>query len=206
MCGKVVILDAGHGGINPVTKHYVTPGKRSPVWPDGSVYYEGDGNREIVKIAAKMLVEKGVRVLYTVDPNGYQDTSLKIRTRTANDHYRKHRNAFLISVHSNGVSNPQAHGYEVFTSKGTTKSDAIATTWFKEHAKQFPNLRPRPDHSDGDPDKEASLAITRDTNCPAILIETMFHTNLDECKILMSYEGKVKIARAIVNTVLKYNG
>ena len=31
----VWLLDAGHGGINPDTGEYVTPGKRSPVWQKG---------------------------------------------------------------------------------------------------------------------------------------------------------------------------
>ena len=57
------LLDAGHGGINPSTGEYVTPGKRSPVWQKGllnmSQYYEGVGNRQIVdKIAAALDILK----------------------------------------------------------------------------------------------------------------------------------------------------
>jgi N-acetylmuramoyl-L-alanine amidase len=40
-----VILDAGHGGI--IDGVYQTHGKRSPIWEDGSQYFEGVGNRQI---------------------------------------------------------------------------------------------------------------------------------------------------------------
>lgn len=208
MSQKVVILDAGHGGVNPLTGKYVTKGKRSPIWPDGSVYYEGVGNREIVKFAAKFFKElcgQPVKVLYTVDPDNYQDVALSTRVRIANDHYRKHRNAFLVSVHSNGYKLPSAHGTEVFTSPGLTRSDAIATTWMQEIGKYFPGLRKRTDFDDGDIDKEAKFTIINDTACPAILIESMFHTNPEECKMLMNPLNQAKIARAIVRTVLKTN-
>lgn len=203
---KTVILDPGHGGINPTTGEYVTSGKRSPIWEDGSVYYEGVGNRLIMELAAKMLVAKGVKVLYTVPPSEWRDVKLSERIRVANRHHMQNRDSFLISIHSNGHDKPNAKGYEVFTSKGETKSDKIATIWYNEHQAQFPSLSGRKDMSDGDVDKEDSLAMTRETNCPAILIETMFHTNREECKILMSAEGKRKCAQAIVNTVMKYNG
>ena len=42
---KTVILDAGHGGI--IAGEYQTAGKRSPVWSDGTILYEGEFNRAI---------------------------------------------------------------------------------------------------------------------------------------------------------------
>ena len=40
------ILDNGHGGM--IDGVYQTPGKRSPVWPDGTQLFEGEFNRAIV--------------------------------------------------------------------------------------------------------------------------------------------------------------
>lgn len=200
---KVVILDPGHGGIDPLTKKYVTPGKRSPQWPDGSVFYEGVGNREIVRMVGQVLVKKGVKVLYTVEPENWKDVSLATRCQIANDHYRRNREAIVISVHSNGHDKPEAKGFEVWTSPGQTKSDSIATLWYQEQAKQFPELVGRKDTTDGDVDKEEKFYILVNTAAPAILVETMFHTNPAECKILQSPEGQKKIVQAIVNTLLK---
>jgi len=43
----IYLLDAGHGGL--IDGKYTTAGKRSPIWDDDSVYYEGVGNRDIRK-------------------------------------------------------------------------------------------------------------------------------------------------------------
>lgn len=198
----VVILDAGHGGIDPSTGKYVTPGKRSPIWDDGTQYFEGVGNREIVKIAAKMLKEAGIPVFFTVDPDDFRDVGFGTRISASNKVFAKYKNAIQISVHSNAAAVEKANGAEVFTSPGETKSDKIATIWLAQHKLMFPNVALRTDKSDGDVDKEAEFGINK-VKCPSILIETFFHTNREECRILQSYEGKFKIAQAIFNTVLR---
>lgn len=194
---KVVILDAGHGGINPKTGEYVTPGKRSLVWADGSQYFEGVGNRDIVLRASQYLTNAGWKVLYTTPPRGWMDTSLLERVRHSNELYANNPTAFQISVHSNGFSKESANGYEVFTLRGASqKSKKLADTWIEEHRKEFPKLRNR-GH------KVANFAMNR-VNCPSILVETMFHTNEKECKILMTDEGKDKCAKAISRTCVKF--
>jgi len=197
----VVILDAGHGGVNPVTNSYVTNGKRSPKWEDDTIYYEGVGNRDIVLRASLLLKAKGIDTVFTVSPDDYVDVSLSKRVKIANKYYLKHnKEAILISVHSNGYKSSSAHGTEVFTSPGETQSDSIATIWMEEFSKLFPDIRQRTDFSDGDIDKEAKFTIIQKTYCPAILIETMFHTNKNECKKLMNPLIRERIALAICNT------
>ncbi len=198
MSKRTYIIDPGHGGINPATGQYVTAGKRSQKWSDGSVYYEGVGNREIAKLVGEQLKLKGIKFKYSVDPSNHLDISLTARASVANS---TPGNVVFISIHSNGVANPQANGYEVFTSPGQTKSDELATIWYQEMGKEFPDLKGRPDTTDGDPDKEAEFTVLTKTKCPAFLIETMFHTNEKECKILMSAEGKKRIANVIVRTI-----
>jgi N-acetylmuramoyl-L-alanine amidase len=194
---KVVILDFGHGSVSP-SGVYVTDGKRSRVWSDGKQYLEGQGNREIGKLAAQMLIPKGWKVLYTVLPEDYRDVSLSKRVSISNNHYAKNRSAFQISIHSNGFSNPSANGSEVWTWKGRSKADPMADIWLLEMKKQFPWITLRTDKSDGDLDKESHFKINS-VNCPSFLIESMFHTNEKECRVLMSPEGKYKIAKSIVN-------
>ena len=45
-----ILLDNGHG--------YDTPGKRSPIWPDGSQLFEWEFNRDIVS-RIENSIEKG---------------------------------------------------------------------------------------------------------------------------------------------------
>jgi len=189
---KVVILDPGHGGIDPMTKQYVTSGKRSPEWHDMDVYYEGEGNRKIVKLASQLLRPLGWNVLYTVHPDDSRDIPLNIRQQKSNEYYKNHPTAFQISVHSNGFSKESANGHETLVLNKQTKSYPMALIHNEEHAKLFPDLTNRGV-------KTMNLAMNR-VNCPSILIESMFHTNYEECKILHSREGKEKIAIAISET------
>lgn len=196
------ILDPGHGGINPSTGKYVTDGKRSPVWPDGSQYFEGVGNRIIAKYVERWLQRLHIDYDFTVIPDDPRDTPLRERAIKANA-WHKQRPTIVWSIHSNGHSNQSANGYEVFTSPGQTKSDFIADILFREFAKEFKELRPRTDTSDGDLDKEAKFYILTETNCRAVLLESMFHTNPEECEILKSEEGKRRVAKAIVRAILR---
>ena len=196
---KVIIIDCGHGGIDPQTNKYVTPGKRSPIWENGQQYFEGAGNRIIGKTMGNGLKHLGWNVLYTVSPDDHSDIPLQIRVDISNEYFMKFPNAFQVSIHSNGVSNPSAHGCEVFTSPGQTKSDPMATIFIQEFLKLFPGISVRSDKRDGDIDKEMNLAINR-VKCPSFLIESMFHTNFEECMILLSTEGKNRIANSLINT------
>jgi N-acetylmuramoyl-L-alanine amidase len=187
---KVIILDAGHGD------RHNTKGKRSPIWSDGSQYFEGEGNREIVKIASQYLINLGWKVVYTVSPKDMNDVSLKSRIVISNIHYKLNPDAFQISVHSNGHHDERANGMECFISPNASNtSKLISAKWREEQKTSFPDL-----HWRGI--KTANFAMNR-VKCPSILIETMFHTNEKECRILMSDEGKEQIAIGIVETAEK---
>lgn len=199
------ILDPGHGGINPMTKEYVTSGKRSPEFEKGKVYCEGVGNRDIARRIGGMLKEIGWTFEYTVSPEDWRDRSLRRRTDIEN-RLNKTQATFFISIHSNGFSKESAHGTEVWTSKGFTgNSDLGATIFIEEFGKIFPDFRLRKDVSDGDVDKEADFFVLRKTLGPAFLIEPLFHTNRKDYDILSSECGREKIARSVFNTILRIN-
>lgn len=194
------ILDPGHGGLKD--GKYLTEGKRSKVWPDGSQYFEGVGNRIIAKYVEEELKQLHIDHDFTVTPEDPKDVPLRDRAIKANA-WHKNRPTIVWSIHSNGFSSESANGYEVWTSPGQTKSDFIADILFREIAKEFTELSPRTDKSDGDLDKEAKFYILTETDCRAVLLESMFHTNEKECKILMSDEGKRRIAKCIVRAILR---
>ena len=193
------ILDAGHGGVNPATGNYVTKGKRSPIWEDGTQYFEGVGNRDIVQRISIGLDNLGIDYGYTLEPTNWRDQGLGYRCELANKQHDV-KPSILFSIHSNGASSKSAHGYEVFTSPGETASDKFATVLFEEYGKEFPTLRAR---KDGDPDKEDHFYILKHTRCPAILLESMFHTNEGECKDLMNPLVRQRIADAVIKTIVR---
>ena len=59
---------------------------------------------------------------------------------------------------------------------------------------EFPDHKMRSDRTDKDPDKEANFWVLRKTVMPAILSENFFMTNREECKLLLSEDGRDRIA------------
>jgi len=202
------ILDNGHGGV--IDGVYQTSGKRSPVWPDGEVLYEGEFNRAIVNRIVDMCKSNNIDCVNLIDTQ--EDVPLKERPKMANKlakssekpciYVSVHANGFTdesciyVSVHANGFTDESANGWEVFTSPGQTKSDSIATVLYEKAKAEFPERKMRPSMGDGDPDKESKFTVLMDTSMPAILSENFFMTNYREChEILMSESGRDRVAK-----------
>ena len=189
----IVLLDNGHGGL--INGVYQTPGKRSPIWNDGSQLFEGEFNRAIVNGIIEDLT--ALRIPYVNIAPEYRDVTLQTRMNRANKFGS--RNCFYLSVHSNAGG---GHGSEVFTSRGNTKSDKIATIFGEEFKREFPNRRLRTDFSDGDLDKEKNFFVLKNTRMPAILTENFFMDNEEECKsLLMTRAGRAKIIKYHVEMI-----
>lgn len=188
---KVIILDNGHGK--------ETAGKRSPIWGDGSQLFEWEFNRDIVRrIAAKL---DDLAIGYEILTPETNDVSLTERCRRANEIYRNYNEkAFLVSVHANAGGGT---GWEVYTSPGETKADAIATVFAEEAQRVFvpDGWRMRFDYADGDPDKEAEFYILKHTSCPAILTENFFMDTEKDCRFIMSEDGRERIANMHVAAI-----
>lgn len=185
-----IIIDNGHGND--------TPGKRSPVWADGSQLFEYEFNRKVAEIVFNFCRTAGVDATLLV-PELY-DVSLVERVRRANKISLADPEAFLISIHANAGGGT---GWEIFTSPGETMSDKIATIFaeFAEKMLSKYNFRTRKDLSDGDPDKESLFYILRKTICPAILTENLFMDTERDCRFIMSREGVGVIASIHINAI-----
>jgi N-acetylmuramoyl-L-alanine amidase len=203
MSKYIYLLDPGHGGIDPVKKEYVTSGKRSPKWSDGTQYFEGVGNRDIAKLIGEKLTQRDIEFKYIVKPEEWKDVSLETRCLLANQLHKANKRCIYISIHSNGADQESANGFEVWTSPGQTKSDEYADIMFEETSKLMKAFKARKDTKDGDPDKEAKFYVLVNTKCPSVLLESAFHTNEKECKFLMSSEGKHTVADILVNTIMR---
>jgi len=201
------LLDPGHGGVE--NGIYTTAPNYDPNNPntwhkmhihDGVPIYEGEFNRKVVEAIVWMLRDTGINTTLLVPE--CQDISLMERVRRANSLYRKDNTCVYVSVHGNAF-NGRAEGFEVFTSKGETKSDPIAEIFAEEMEKMFPKEVMRWDLTDGDKDKEANFFVLKNTWMPAILTENFFFDQPEQAKIMMSDEGVDKIAQAHVNAIMK---
>ena len=186
-----IILDNGHG--------CDTKGKRSPIWGDGSQLFEFEFNRDVVRRIERGLNLHGISPIILVPED--MDIPLSQRVARCNSIARRHNNnALLISVHANAGGGT---GFEIFTSVGETKSDYYATKIFEEFQREFPEQRMRTDHSDGDPDKESPFYILKNTICPAVLTENFFMDTEEDCRLILSEEGRQRVADAHINAILR---
>ena len=191
---NIYFLDAGHGGIDE-DGNYLTAGKRSPLWSDGTQYFEGQGNRDIVEVISKKL--EALNVPFVVLCPEVADVPLFERVARVL-RYRTKLKKIVISVHSDGWKTETAHGWSVFTSKGQTESDNLADCFIESAKELLPNtyrIRGK---------KEANFFMLQRHPFTAVLTENLFHTNKKDCKFLMSEEGRETIANIHVNAILKY--
>ncbi|VVS93689.1 N-acetylmuramoyl-L-alanine amidase [Desulfoluna spongiiphila] len=193
----LILLDAGHGGV--IDGVYQTPGKRSPKWSDGSQLFEGEFNRWIVNGLSERLSRR--HIPYVLIAPEQRDVTLRTRVNRANRY--KGRPSLFVSVHANAGG---GSGFEVFTSRGTTQSDAAAHCFGQEFVREFPEKPLRADLRDGEYDKDRNFFVLKNTAMPAVLTENFFMDNEEECRqLLMSVEGRQRIVdyheRAIVRCV-----
>lgn len=191
MARVLVLIDTGHGG-QIDGKYDPRAGGRKFTHPDGTTIFEGEFNKYIATGIIFELTKLGIPYVHLTPE--YEDRTLQTRVDRANKYRRK--KCFFLSIHANAGPAPNVgNGFEIFTSRGNTKSDKIATIFGEEFKKMFPNKRLRTDFTDGDLDKESpNFFVLRKTAMPAVLTENFFMDNFQECKnIMMTREGRNKI-------------
>jgi len=191
VAGKVVVVDPGHGGIDP-----------------GVVGKSGAMEKEIALAVARRLADNlgqaGAMVLLTretdtdlagsgaVGITARKREDLKRRVALANDN----KADLYVSIHVNSFPSPDRRGARIFIQPGSAQSNKAARFIQEELAKILKNTGRLP--------MEVDYFITRNTTMPAVIAEIGFITNLAEEKLLQdpAYQGKV--AWAIHAGVVKY--
>ncbi len=203
------ILINGHGGIDPNTGLYTTAPSKMVQFPDGLVVYEGVENREIVK-AIQANNSLGIE-LYNLVPD-WQDISRTTRVQRAKALSQKLKAegklAVVWEIHLNAFQMNKAQGKEVFTTRGVTKADEMATIWWNEAEKIIPEQVDRADRADGDPDKEKDYDIIfalEKEGIPSILPECYFFDNRKEVDLYATQEGRKRWATVFLNAMQKIN-
>lgn len=196
-------------------------------------FYEYQFSREVCFRVKKELEAAGFTVFIDLPDDliqGTQTEELRKRCRIVNglcDHYGKH-NCLYLSIHVNAAGSGRqwrtAGGWSVYTCKGQTESDRLATSLYEaarialaDYAARFEEnkqkglydrkQRPfRTDHSDGDPDQEANFYVLVHTKCAAALTENLFQDNQADVAYLQSPQGMDSIVRLHTQGVLDYFG
>lgn len=215
--GKLMVhLDNGHGK--------ATPGKRSPSATTGKGYgqytaeqlslYEYEYNRLIVKRVDEKLRQLGFKT-FIVTPEVEGDVGLTTRTQRSNNMAKNNPGLYhiFISAHVNAVGDGKTwytggNGsyWCAYTSKGKSAGDSLAECFYdsaEEVLKPF-KKKIKTDLSDGDRDMEDNFTVLVKTKSPAVLVESLFMTNVDDVLFLKSETGIKAIVDIYVNAIIKY--
>ena len=208
----IILVDNGHGSTSE------KKGKYSPLlssdmkigdeFTNGGRFREWKYNRVIATQVVDILksMDYDARLLVPED----EDISLAERVRRVNTLCNKYgaSNVILISVHANacggGSEWMSGQGWEAWTTKGQTKSDAIAECLYNRAEKNFKGRKLRMDKKDGDKDKEANFYIILKAKCPSVLTENFFYDNKDDLKYMTSEEGIHYVVRTHVEGIIDY--
>lgn len=193
--GKIIVLDAGHGGEDP-----------------GAVSaFSGAKEKDITLVIAQktkaLLEEAGYTVIMTrtEDVLFYENDNLSMTAKRRQDLLRRKKimdesNAdIVVSVHLNSFGDSQYHGAQTFYTKESLSSKKLAISLQTA-------LREILDPGN---DREALLKseeiiITKNCKVTTIIVECGFLSNQDEESKLINEEYQSKIATAIKAGVDNY--
>ena len=185
LTGKVICLDPGHGGSDPVA-----------VGPTGTV--EKDNTLAIALLLRDRLEKNGATVIMTREadtdvksPDASSQEELGARVDIANDHGAD----IFISIHNDAFTNSQAAGSTTFH-YGSREGIRLASA-IQRHLVDGLGTKDRGA-------RYASFYVIRYTDMPAALVEAAFISNPEEEVLLASVDGRCTIAECIFHGIMKY--
>lgn len=192
---KTIILDAGHGGIDP--------GAMS----DDKTILEKDINLQIAKKLKELIEASGGSVILTreEDISLYEDGDNKTTRQKYNENLKNRKKIIkesqadmFISIHLNAFQDSKYYGAQTFYPKDKEDSKFLANLIQEELKRVVDNtnnraIKPRDD-----------IYLIKENEIPSSLIECGFLSNEKEAKLLTDEEYQGKIAWAIYVGIQRY--
>ncbi len=184
LSGKVIIVDSGHGGIDPGTLH--------------DNIYEKDINLAVSLYLEKELSILGASVILTRSGD-YDLSSPNTTWRKRSDFDNRinlinNSNADLyLSIHMNYLNDSSYSGAQVFyTSENENLANIVQSYMNKKlDSDRITKIMP-------------NTYMYEKINIPGILIECGFLSNEKERELLITKEYQKKLANIIANSLIKY--
>lgn len=207
----LVAIDAGHGMHTegkqsvPMSKNLYIDGEL--VRKKGKIIKENEWNRGVSEYLAAALKRCGIDTMFTADMTGKTDIALSTRASKAN----KAKADILISNHYNAIGScakwqTRVKGLLVLRTKNCSEKSIKLGKLAVKHLKKDIDY----EYSYGlmrDVDMSGfTLAILRQTNMPAILIEYGFMDYEKEAKLMLDKKHQKKCAEAVAKAVCEYFG
>lgn len=183
--GKVIVVDAGHGFLDP-----------------GSIYqsiYEKDINLKISLYLEEYLSKMGATVILTrnsdMDLSGgvnhhRKKTDFDNRIKIINNQYTD----LYLSIHLNYLSDTNYYGAQVFYNKENKKLAEFVQNYINKNTDSNRDIKTIP----------SSTYMYKKLNKPGLLIECGFLSNEEERNLLITAEYQKKLAEVIGDAIVKW--
>lgn len=191
LAGQTVVIDAGHGGIDP-------GGNRPGI-------DEKDINLAIALELRDILQSHGATVVMTRDKD-MELSGMCDNPRVVGRYHRdlaarlefiaESRAQFFISIHANTAARESQRGAEVYYSNKSTASKTLAECIHFELKKVSPSS---PKAQPG------NYFVLRRSPVPATLVEVGYLTNAQDRALLVQQEHRHKLAEAIARGISTYS-
>ena len=182
---KIVVIDAGHGGIDMGTISA------------RAEYMEKSINLNIVFYLKELLDDNNEIKVYYTRLNDVKPT-LKQRVNLAND---VEADCFL-SVHCNANETKKSHGTEVLY-------NSLQNEWTGMNSRRFASICMEEMNSHlglfdrGVIARDHNVTIVRDAKMPVALVETAFMSNTSDMEVLATEEAQRSIAQGLYDAILR---
>lgn len=186
LLGKIIVLDAGHGGTDSGAKN-------------GKIV-EKELNLLLVKKLEKELISRGATVYLTREEDN--DLSARTSERKRSDLYNraKYINTIkpnmYISIHLNATTSSSWKGLQVFYNKNNEENKVIAETITNNLKNNINNIRKVKE--------ENKYYMYKYIKYPGVLIEAGFISNPNENYLLRQEEYQNKLITLIADAIEKY--
>lgn len=188
--GKKIVIDAGHGGIDPGTR-------------SKAGMLEKDINLDIALKLKRHLAMAGVYcVMIRETDRDFSNSNEDFSTKKRRDLHYRTRVAdqsgadLFLSIHANSFSQSIYRGAQTFHEKSDLDSKHLAEAIQKQLVMRLKPNRRRA--------KVGDYRVLNDTNMPGVMIEVGFLSNPAEAKLLEDENYRERIAKAIFLGVVDY--
>ena len=177
-----------------------TPGKRTPyISKVGRSFYENEFNKEAKRYFLKACKRQGFQTL-DVKTSNY-DIALNTRAQIINNKSASLVVTFAYNGYGDGLTFNEANGFEVFYSslnpeakKSRDLATAIANSLESGTKQKNRGV------------KTGNFYILRAVNCPSVIVEAGFMTNLVEAKRMMDPDFQKEVGEECCKGVCRYLG
>ena len=179
---KVIVIDAGHGGVDPGAVAKNASGK--------IIARESHINLAVALLVGKKLEASGITVVYTRD----DDTKIQLQDRSALAN--EIECDLFVSIHCNSIDNTSIKGTQVYYHPSSELGTQLAENIYDEMVDRT-GLAPKGEQNG------SHLYVIRTTVSPAVLVETAFISNESDRNYLLSTSGQETMAEAIYQGIMK---